>query len=44
MRIAPEKATAVLERIVASQNPDYFGQAQEAIHRWRTNKRVVYGM
>ena len=30
MRIAPEKATAVLERIVASQNPDYLGQAGSA--------------
>jgi HEAT repeat protein len=44
MRIEPEKATAVLERIVASQNPNYLGQAQEAINRWRTNNRVVYGM
>lgn len=44
MRIAPEKATAVLERIVASQNPDYLGQAGNALQRWRTNKRVVYGM
>jgi HEAT repeat protein len=44
MRIAPEKATAVLERIVACQNPDYLGQAQEAINCWRANKRVVYGM
>ncbi len=44
VRIAPEKATAVLEKIVASQNPDYLGQAQQALNRWRTNKRVVYGM
>jgi len=44
MRIAPEKATAVLERIVASQNPDYLGQAGSALNRWRANNRVVYGM
>jgi hypothetical protein len=44
MRIAPEKATAVLERIVASQNPDYLGQAGEALNHWRKNNRVVYGM
>ncbi len=35
MRIAPEKATAVLERIVASQNPDFLGQAGGALNRWR---------
>ena len=44
MRIAPEKATAVLERIVASQNPDFLGQAGSALNRWRANKRVVYGI
>jgi hypothetical protein len=46
MRIASasEKATAVLEAIVASQNPDYLGQAGDALNRWRANNRVVYGM
>ena len=44
MRIAPEKATAALEAIVASQNPDYLGQAGDALNRWRANNRVVYGM
>jgi len=44
MRIATDKATAVLEEIVAAQNPDYLGGAQEALDRWRKNQRVVYGM
>jgi hypothetical protein len=44
MRITPERATAVLERIVASQNPDYLGEAGSALNRWRANNRVVYGM
>ena len=44
MRVAPRKATAALERIVASQNPDDLGEAGSALKRWRTNKRVVYGM
>jgi HEAT repeat protein len=44
MRIAPAKATAVLETIVASQNPDYLGQAGDALKCWRKNNRVVYGM
>jgi hypothetical protein len=29
---------------VASQNPDFLGQAGEALNRWRKNNRVVYGM
>lgn len=44
MRIAPEKAIAVLEAIVASQDPDYVGGAGSALDRWRANNRVVYGM
>jgi len=44
MRIAPEKATAVLERIVAAKNSDYLGPAHEALDNWRRHNRVVYGM
>ena len=41
----PNNPTNVLEEaIVASQNPDYLGQAGDALNRWRANNRVVYGM